>query len=146
MNAATLSLFVLWLVYGAFQWRNLTRWRVEPPTIPSERRPMIAMGWLFGSAAVLLAGLLGIFELGGFPRGGITIWAWVASLLLGVVFVHGQVTAAALLFSMGGVTNAPGNASELHGEVTSPHENSNLDGDGIGVEPGDPWEHPDHHP
>lgn len=137
MNVATLSLFALWLVYGAFRWRHLSRWRTEPPSTPAQRRPLVAIIWLFGSAAVLLGGLFVLFEMGGFPRGGITAWAWAISLVLGAVFVHGQVTAAALLFSMGGVTKTTPDASESHGEVTSPHENATVDGDGVGIEPGE---------
>lgn len=145
MNLATLALFILWLVYGGLYWRSLSRWRIEPPALPAPKRPIVAALWLFGSATLLLGGLFLIFQAGGFPRGGITAWAWALSLVLGFGFVHGQVTAAALLFSMGSVTNALDNASEPHGEVTSPHENSTVDGDGVGVELDNPRKHPTDH-
>lgn len=101
MNSATLALFVLWLAYGVLRWRSVMTWRDHPPAIPATRRPLAALGWLFGSAAFLLVGLFTTYELGGFPDGGIETWAWLASLGVGLVFVHGQIMAAALIFSMG---------------------------------------------
>lgn len=129
------GLFVVWLGYGVYRWKVCARWREVPPKVPAARRPLVAVAWLFGSAAGLLGGLFAMFQMGGFPKGGIESWVIIVSLLLGVVFVHGQVTAAALLFSMGlgGVTRAPSETSDAFGEVTSAHDKSGLDRGDVGV-------------
>lgn len=132
MNTSMILMFVMWLAYGVVRWRQCIRWKENPPPVDRAKIPVIAIVWLFGSAAVLLGGLYGLVQAGGFPKSGILPWAWVGSLALGVIFVHGQVTAAALLFSMGldGVTTPPGSASDVHREVTSAHGNTGMDGSG----------------
>ncbi|MCC7434607.1 MAG: hypothetical protein IT363_07965 [Methanoregulaceae archaeon] len=98
MNASGIALFAIWLAYGFYRWRTCAKWREEPPAIDIKRIPVVALLWLVGSAAILLGGLYAVFLLGGFPNEGITPWAFAVSAAVGVVFVHGQVTAAALLF------------------------------------------------
>jgi len=98
VNATGIALFVIWLAYGFYRWRVCAKWREEPPAIAIRRIPGVALLWLVGSAAILLGGLYGVFLMGGFPKEGIAPWAFPVCAALGVVFVHGQVTAAALLF------------------------------------------------
>lgn len=98
MSLSSLALFALWLGYGVFRWRTCAKWRENPPEIDPKRIPGLALLWLFGSATVLLGGLYAVFLLGGFPKEGMTPWGFAVSAVVGAMFVHGQVTAAALLF------------------------------------------------
>lgn len=100
MGVPVLAMFVLWLAYGVWQWKRSSAWLSRMETIPRGKKPLLGMAYLFGGAAVLLAGLYGVYQLGGFPKQGIAPWAWPICALCGLGFVHAQVTAGALLVSM----------------------------------------------
>lgn len=100
MGLPVLAMFVLWLGYGVWQWKRSAGWLTRMQAIPRSKKPLLGMAYLIGGAAFLLAGLYGVFALGGFPKQGIAAWAWPICAVCGLGFVHAQVTAGALLVSM----------------------------------------------
>ena len=63
---------------------------------------------MFGGAALMLVGLLGLQTLGGAKKEGLTWWAYGLTALLGLAFVSMQAMAATFL------------ASLVHENVTGP--------------------------
>lgn len=100
MGVPLLAMFLLWLAYGVWQWKRSSTWLHRMQAIPRTKKPLLGMAYLFGGAGILLAGLYGVYLMGGFPKQGIATWAWPICALCGLVFVHCQVTAGALLVSM----------------------------------------------
>ncbi len=100
MGLPVLAMFVLWLAYGVWQWKRSSSWLLRMQAISRNRKPFLAMAYLFGGASILLASLYGVYAMGGFPKQGIAGWAWPICAAAGLVFVHAQVTAGAMLVSM----------------------------------------------
>ena len=55
---------------------------------------------MFGSAAVMLFGLFLIYNAGGMRPTGMLPWAWAAITILGLIMVHGQTMAMAMIVSL----------------------------------------------
>ena len=100
MGLPVLAMFVLWLAYGVWQWRRSASLLAHVNAVPRHRKPVLGLSYLVGGAIVLLAGLYGVYAMGGFPKQGVAAWAWPICALCVLVFVHSQVTAGALLVSM----------------------------------------------
>ncbi len=118
MTLSTWVMFAVWIAYGVFQWRRSHILLPGLLKIPRNKRPMRATLWLFGSAAFLLAALYATFLAGGFPKEGITPAAWCVCLVTGLIFVHGQTLAGALLVSVA-VTPVSPDASQSKKDETS---------------------------
>ncbi len=118
MTPSTWVMFAVWIAYGIFQWRRSHILLPRLLTIPREKRPLRATLWLFGSAVFLLAALYATFLVGGFPKEGMTPAAWVICLITGLIFVHGQTMAGALLVSMAVTPSSP-DASQSKKDETS---------------------------
>lgn len=65
-----------------------------------QRRTLLGSVALLGSAAVLLAGLYGIQQAGGIADSALRPWAWGATTVLGLFFVHMQVLGAGAMVSL----------------------------------------------
>jgi hypothetical protein len=92
--------FVLWLCYGAVLWRRGSAVIEYLAGVPEKRRKVLGSALLFGSAFLLLGGLFGISQMGK-PGADLNVLQWIAVALLGLVFVHCQSFAAAMLISLG---------------------------------------------
>lgn len=89
--------FVLWIAYGTFLWRRSDVIRASAGKGSRTARAIKAALMLFGGAALLLACLVQLQNAGGFTRTGMTPVAWAIVTVVGLVFVHLQTVAAAIL-------------------------------------------------
>lgn len=100
MSPAVIAMFALWVAYGVWQWRRSSIWFEKVSAVPRTKRASLATLWLFGGASLLLGVLYAVFSFGGFAGGGVEPWAWLVCAAAGLVFVHAQAMAGALLVSM----------------------------------------------
>ncbi|MEQ1820978.1 MAG: hypothetical protein ABL949_00535 [Fimbriimonadaceae bacterium] len=103
------AIFGLWLAYGILLWRNSRALFAKLRQIPRNRRVLAGSGLLFGSAALLLAVMIGLYQL---SPNGISPLAWIIISVAGAGFIHCQVLAAGLFMSMA-VTDPNPEPSEL---------------------------------
>lgn len=88
---------MLWIAYGALLWRRSEAIRSHAGKGSRTGRAVRAALMLFGGAALLLTCLVQLQNAGGFTRTGMTPFAWAAVTVAGLVFVHLQTMAAAIL-------------------------------------------------
>ncbi len=91
------SAFVLWIAYGLLLWRRSDAVRAYAGKGSRTARAIRAAAMLFGGAAALLAVLVQVQNGGGFTPSGMAGWAWFVVAGAGLVFVHLQTMAAAML-------------------------------------------------
>lgn len=91
------SAFVLWVAYGVLLWRRSDVIRVYAGRGSRTARAIRAAAMLFGGAVMMLVALGLINNAGGFTKAGMTGWAWFVVAGVGLVFVHLQTMAAAML-------------------------------------------------
>ena len=105
--------FALWIAYGIYQSRRSNAIRMQVMAIPRARRGVLGAALFVVGAMVLLGGLGLVLQRGGFTSGGLTPVAWLVVAILGLLFVHAQTMATALLVSLvqQGVTNGSDTAS-----------------------------------
>ena len=91
---------VVWLAYGWQQGKGQDALRAR---LNQRSRTQLvrngSLGFIF-SAVILLSGLWAIASAGGLTPNGLTVWGWVAVVLVGLVFVHFQVLAAASMITL----------------------------------------------
>jgi hypothetical protein len=114
MWAPATVVFLLWIAYGIYQWRNGPRLLAKLRQIKAASRRLWGTTLLVASAAFLLGSLYGLSNVSP-AKEGLTIGQWVAVAIIGLIFVHGQTMACAMLLSLGdlGVSNAQSSASSL---------------------------------
>lgn len=117
--AQVLASFFLWIGYGVMLWRGNEGFRIKIEKIPRNRRAVLGSTLLVVGGIVLAGGLFAIQSMNGIEKGVLQGWAWAAITALGLVFVHADVMAAAMLVSVvqEDVTNAPRKPSDT-GEGT----------------------------
>jgi len=89
--------FLFWIAYGVVQNRRSGSVRAWALSVPRRRRTLIAVIWMFLSIALIFAVLTLCLHLNGFSNNGMTPIVWVVVTVFGVIFVHGQTMATALL-------------------------------------------------
>ncbi len=114
--------FLIWLGYGVFQMRRAQEVRTWSVSIPRSKRGLLAAGLLVGSIIPIFAALTFSLKLNGFGPNGMKPIVWIAAALLGLLFVHGQTLATALL-----VTSAQESVTEARREASSTQETSPKD-------------------
>ncbi len=91
---------VVWIGYGFFQRRRQDVIRARIFALSRTKRVLLgSLGFIVG-ALLLLGGLWLVSLWGGLTRDGLTLGGWLAVALLGLVFVHIQVMAAASMISL----------------------------------------------
>ena len=116
-------MLVIWVAYGFVRRRTSDSLRTSVTAIPRTRRAILSAVMLFGGAAALLAGLYAVSAFGWMTKTGLTIGGFVLVTLVGLLFVHMQVQAAAMMVSIAleSVTTASSEASITQ----TPKESSN---------------------
>lgn len=92
--------FLVWILYGWALRRRSEALRRRLEGMPRSLRVLKGSLSLIGSVLVLGAGLAGLAAVGGLADGRLTLWAWPLVALLGLAFIHGQVTGAAALITL----------------------------------------------
>jgi hypothetical protein len=86
--------------------------------MPRGTRAVSGAVFMLLGAGVLFGTLIGTHSTGGFTSGGMTPLAWIAIALSGLLFVHAQTMAMAMLITLiydGVVTSKPTVPSDNHG-------------------------------
>jgi len=91
-------------------------------SIPRSKRGLLAAALLVGSIIPMFVVLTLSLKLNGFGPGGMKPLVWFAAAALGLLFVHGQTLATALL-----VTSAQEAVTEAKREASSTQESSHKD-------------------
>lgn len=92
--------FLVWLLYGTLMRRRSDELRIRLRAAARKTKVLLGSVGLIGGAILLLGGLWQIAALGGIGPAGLTVWAWAAVTLLGLVFVHLQVLGAAAMITL----------------------------------------------
>jgi len=92
--------FLIWVAYGYYQSRRPEQVRRISERIKREYRGPVAALLLMAAVAALFLGLNLVVLAGGFKSDGLAIWAWVAVVAIGLMFVHLQTLALALIVSV----------------------------------------------
>ena len=105
-------LFALWIAYGLLQWRRGAELLHRMQSVSPKTRRVVGSLLLFGSAGLLL-GALFLMANNSESSTTLNVWQWIAVGLLGLLFVHAQTMAAAMLVSLAqfGVTQTSDPAS-----------------------------------
>ncbi len=91
---------VVWIGYGFFQRSRQDVIRDRISALSRSKRVLLgSLGFIVG-AILLLGGLWLVSLWGGLTPDGLTLGGWFAVALLGLVFVHIQVMAAASMISL----------------------------------------------
>jgi hypothetical protein len=108
------GVFALWIAYGIYQWRNGPRLLAKLKLIEAGKRKLWGTLLLLGSALFLLGSLFGLSNVSP-AKNGLSFGQWAIVAVIGLIFVHGQTIACAMLLSLGefGVPNTSSSASSL---------------------------------
>lgn len=113
-----LTCLAVWLAYGVFQSRRSTALRTKLLSIPRSSRGLRGAALMLLGAAALMAALIIAHSLGGFTPNGMTPLTWIGIAVAGLVFVHGQTMAMAILVTLvtdGVVTSESSGPSDQKG-------------------------------
>lgn|GEM_PF-1327356 len=91
--------FLLWISYGVLQSRRSQAILSWACSMPKPKRIGIATLFMIGSFILMFGVLLVNLQLKGFTQQGMTAWACILVGLVGLIFVHGQTMATALLLA-----------------------------------------------
>ena len=105
--------FLIWIAYGVIQNRRSETIRSWALTVPRQRRALLAAAFMIGSIAIMFAALTACLRLNGFTKDGMAAWVWLVVSAFGLLFVHGQTMATALLVAtvQESVTSRPSDSS-----------------------------------
>jgi len=95
--AQALSSFGLWIAYGVYQSRRSAKVRAWAQRFSPASRGLAAAGLFLTAALVMFGGLMAIITGKGLGPSGLAGWAWLLVVCVGLVFVHIQTLAMALL-------------------------------------------------
>ena len=95
--AQALLSFGLWVAYGVVQARRASRIRAWARQVSPALRGLWAAGLFLGGAGVMFGSLFSLAARNGITPLGIAGWGWIVLSLAGLVFVHAQTLAMALL-------------------------------------------------
>jgi len=106
--------FGLWIGYGVLQARRSETIRAKVTSLSRNARATMGAVTMLLGAIVLFGILIGSQYLGGFTRDGMTPLTWLAIGAGGLLFVHAQTMAMAMLVSLvyESVTSTPGASSD----------------------------------
>src|SRR5690349_5298266 len=96
-------LLAAWLGYGVLQWRRSHELLAKMDQLDRGKRKAWGTLLLIGSALILVAGLYAISLLGSGDT--LSPLQWAAAGVVGLLFIHCQVTAAMMLASLGDFRN-----------------------------------------
>jgi hypothetical protein len=121
-----LPLFILWIGYGALQSRRSAKIRAELLRLPRVRRLSRSIAFFILSVAALFGGFLAIDAVHGMDDGMLRFHGWVIAGVVGLIFVHLQMMAFALLvtFVDDSVTAPSAPASTTKDRPENLHEES----------------------
>lgn len=71
---------------------------------------------MLAGLAVLVAGGMGVVAMGGMEGGELTPMGWIATIAIGIVFVHFQTMAAVSMFAVALQKETPGTAQTSKSE------------------------------
>jgi hypothetical protein len=111
----TLPPFAVWVAYAVIRRRWMRESRRRLAAVPRGVRIARMFAALFGSLAVLFAGMWCISALG-WLDGGMTLAGFIAVTLVGLAFVHLQMAATVLTLSLATETREPGLTSNTRTE------------------------------
>lgn len=100
MWAMSLISFALWIGYGVFQARRSSEIRDRVSRVPRSRRVLIGAGLMILGIAALFVALMAIQSLGAFSGKEMTIPGWLGATFGGLMCVHCQTLAMAMLVSV----------------------------------------------
>ncbi len=105
--------FLFWIAYGVIQNRRSEAIRTWALTIPRQRRTLLAAAFMIGSVAIMFGVLATCLRLNGFTKEGMAGWVCLVVGVFGLLFVHGQTMATALLVAtvQESVTSRPSDSS-----------------------------------
>lgn len=92
--------FLVWLLYGYLMRRRADELRIRMREAGRTKKVLLGSVGLIGGAVLLLLGLWQVAAFEGIGPAGLTLWAWAAVTLLGLVFVHLQVLGAAAMITL----------------------------------------------
>jgi len=98
MWPGALIVFLVWVSYGLVQWRRSAQLLETVRAIPERKRRALATLIIFVSAALLLGGLYGIALIAPNQQ-SLNVLQWICVAVLGLLFVHAQTMAAAMILS-----------------------------------------------
>lgn len=115
-----IACFAVWVGYGWWLKGRSGALRARMLRTPRRVRVLYGSVGLIGSAVGLLLGLSVIAAQGGLTPQGLTPWAWIATTLLGLGFVHMQTMgAAAMITLVQDESSRPRNASDPQRPATT---------------------------
>jgi hypothetical protein len=122
--AQGVACFLLWIGYGAFQTRRSHAIRQKMSTLGRGTRATLGGVLMIVGAAALVGGGLLIEQVGGFTKTGMTPLGWLTVALVGLLFVHAQTMAFAMLVSLvqETVTNNDRAPSDHHNAQGTNHD------------------------
>jgi hypothetical protein len=92
--------FVLWIGYGFVQSRRSGQIRENLQKLSRKTRALSGAALMLLGAGVLFGALIGNHALGGFTPTGMTPLSWICIALAGLLFVHAQTMAMAMLVTL----------------------------------------------
>lgn len=95
-----LACFAVWIFYGWTLRRKSDQLRASLRAASRTKKVLLGSVGIVGSGLFLIAALYGLSALGGARDGMLTVWAWAACLVVGLVFVHCQVLGAAAMVTL----------------------------------------------
>lgn len=112
--AQALVSFGLWVAYGIVQARRASQIRLWAKQVSPTLRGLWAAGLFLGGAGIMFGALFSLAARKGITNQGIAMWGWAMLSLAGLVFVHAQTLAMALLVvsAQEAVTQGRASASE----------------------------------
>lgn len=116
--------FLLWIGYGFMQGRRSQFVRNWAQSTERTRRGLLAAALMLGSMLPVFVVLNLALQYNGFGKNGMSALVWLGVAVFGLVFVHGQTLATALL-----VTNAYEAVTAERLEASSNHGTHEKDHD-----------------
>jgi len=92
--------FILWIAYGVLQTRRSASIRQWAVSVSRSRRSLLAAALMIGSILPVFAVLTLALQFHGFGNNGMAIGVWLGVSFFGLLFVHGQTLATALLVTV----------------------------------------------
>jgi len=111
--------FAIWMAYGYFRSQYSTQLRERLEQMPRQKKALGGAAYMVLGAAVMFAALVGSYAMGGFTIKGMSIPTWILVAASGLVFVHAQTMAMAMLVALmleGVVTSHKGPPSDQQGQ------------------------------
>lgn len=109
---------LIWIGYGFILRKRVSKQSLQ--SVDRSKRAAAGAGLFLLAALVLLGGLLAIQAARGVTQDGFEWWAFAAILGIGIVFVHLQVLAAAIMITLIVTPDAPSPSTKVEHDPREP--------------------------